>query len=40
MGTTKAAKRARINLKNYGLPDDGEKMYKIINVNIRKFKTY
>lgn len=34
----KAAKCAGINIKNYGLPDNGNKLHEVINVDIRKFK--
>jgi len=34
----KAARRAGIDVKNYGLPDDGDKLHEVINMNIRKFK--
>lgn len=34
----KAAKEAEIDLGKYNLPDDAEKLHKIINININKFE--
>jgi len=34
----KAAKEAKVDVKRYNLPDDGEKLHKMININITKFE--
>jgi len=34
----KAAKEAEIDLRRYNLPDDAEKLHKIINISINKFE--
>lgn len=34
----KAAKEAKIDIKRYNLPDDGERLHKVININIDKFE--
>ncbi len=34
----KAASEAKINIKKYNLPDDGERLHKVINLNIDKFE--
>ena len=33
-----AAKEAGIDIKRYNLPDDGEPLHKVINLDIRKFE--
>ena len=34
----KAAKEARVDVRRYGLPDDGDKLHRMINTNINKFE--
>ena len=34
----KAAKEAGIDIKRYNLPDDGEQLHKVINLDLRKFE--
>jgi hypothetical protein len=34
----KAAKGAGIDIKRYNLPDDGEQLHKVINLDLRKFE--
>lgn len=36
----KAASDARINPKNYSLPDDGNELHKFINSNVKKFEKF
>jgi hypothetical protein len=35
----KAAKEADLDISRYNLPDDGEQLHKVINLDIRKFET-
>jgi hypothetical protein len=34
----KAAKEAGIDIKRYNLPDDGEQLHRVINLDLRKFE--
>jgi len=34
----KAAKEAGIDIKRYNLPDDGDQLHKVINLDLRKFE--
>lgn len=34
----KATEEAGIDIKRYNLPDDGEKLHKVINIDLRKFE--
>jgi len=34
----KAAKEARVDVRRYGLPDDGDRLHRMINTNINKFE--
>jgi hypothetical protein len=34
----KAAKEADVDIKRYNLPDDGDQLHKVINLDLRKFE--
>ena len=34
----KAVKDAKIDIKQYNLPDDGEQLHKVINIDLKKFE--